>query len=157
MLIGVTGVIQPVLRAVSPITVAANIAVLVSGEPPAAAVGGGGAGDGTTAFADTARANDSVCMCACACACAARAPCAAADASAPASSAASASGCWRAPRAARTTQGLALYNVGFPGVAACPQLGIMQMVTVILFSQYMRGWGIRLPGMKTKCVVAAGG
>jgi hypothetical protein len=47
-------------------------------------------------------------------------------------------------------QGLALYNVGFPGVVACPQLGIMQMVFVILFSQYLKGVGIRLPGMKTK-------
>jgi predicted benzoate:H+ symporter BenE len=30
MLIGVTGIIKPVLRAISPITVAANIGVLVS-------------------------------------------------------------------------------------------------------------------------------
>ena len=50
--------------------------------------------------------------------------------------------------ATRCLQGLALYNVGFPGVAACPQLGLMQMAFVILFSQYMKGVAIRLPGMK---------
>ncbi|KAF8056380.1 NAT1 [Scenedesmus sp. PABB004] len=69
MLIGATGLIQPVLRAISPITVAANIGVL----------------------------------------------------------------------------GLALYAVGFPGVASCPQLGLMTMVLVILFSQYMRGVAVPLP------------
>eukprot|EP00878_Enallax_costatus_P011584 GHUV01012092.1.p1 GENE.GHUV01012092.1~~GHUV01012092.1.p1 ORF type:complete len:539 (+),score=86.91 GHUV01012092.1:909-2525(+) len=70
MLIGLTGIIRPVLRAISPITVAANIGVL----------------------------------------------------------------------------GLALYAVGFPGVVACPQLGIMQMAFVIIFSQYMRGVAIKMPG-----------
>lgn len=74
MCIGLTGIIRPVLRAISPITVAANIGVL----------------------------------------------------------------------------GLALYNVGFPGVAGCPQLGLMQIGTVILFSQYLKGVGIPMPGGRGK-------
>lgn len=47
-------------------------------------------------------------------------------------------------------QGLALYNVGFPGVAACPQLGLMQMFWVILFSQYLKGVAIKMPGKMGK-------
>jgi hypothetical protein len=47
MMIGVTGIIKPILRAISPITIAANIGVLVSdrfhgGGGPA--LGGGGRG-----------------------------------------------------------------------------------------------------------------
>jgi nucleobase transporter 1/2 len=34
--------------------------------------------------------------------------------------------------------GLGLYNVGFSGVASCWSLGLMQMGTIILFSQYLK-------------------
>lgn len=34
--------------------------------------------------------------------------------------------------------GLGLYNVGFSGVATCWALGLMQMGTIILFSQYLK-------------------
>jgi hypothetical protein len=42
-------------------------------------------------------------------------------------------------------QGLALYSSGFSGMMACPQLGLMQMAFLILFSQYMKGVAIPLP------------
>jgi hypothetical protein len=47
-------------------------------------------------------------------------------------------------------QGLALYNVGFPGVVGCPQLGLMQIGFVILFSQYLKGVALPLPGGRGK-------
>jgi hypothetical protein len=42
-------------------------------------------------------------------------------------------------------QGLALYSSGFSGMMACPQLGLMQMAFLTLFSQYMKGVAIPLP------------
>lgn len=107
------GIIHPVLRAISPITVAANIGVLVRGRegpawrqcwhstlPPCFAV----APSPLSSFCCslTLHPHASCCL------------------------------------NTVTLQGLALYSVGFPGVAACPQLGIMQIVFVILFSQVRR-------------------
>ncbi|WIA39456.1 hypothetical protein OEZ86_005555 [Tetradesmus obliquus] len=69
LLVGATGIVRPLLRALGPITVAANIGVL----------------------------------------------------------------------------GLALYSSGFSGMMACPQLGLMQMALLILFSQYLKGVAIPLP------------
>lgn len=42
--------------------------------------------------------------------------------------------------------GLGLYNVGFNGVSACWSLGLTQLFTIILFSQYLKG--ISLGGIK---------
>ncbi|KAF6262263.1 permease family-domain-containing protein [Scenedesmus sp. NREL 46B-D3] len=54
------------------------------------------------------------------------------------------SACWCA------RHGLALYSVGFPGVAGCPQLGLMQIGFVILFSQYLKGVAVPMPGGRGK-------
>jgi hypothetical protein len=40
--------------------------------------------------------------------------------------------------------------VGFPGVVGCPQLGLMQIGFVILFSQYLKGVALPLPGGRGK-------
>lgn len=45
-----------------------------------------------------------------------------------------------------TAIGLGLYGAGFPGVAACWSLGLTQMFTIILFSQYLK-W-ISIGGVK---------
>jgi nucleobase transporter 1/2 len=37
-----------------------------------------------------------------------------------------------------TAIGLGLYGVGFPGVSACWSLGLTQMFTIIIFSQYLK-------------------
>lgn len=42
--------------------------------------------------------------------------------------------------------GLSLYSVGFSGVGNCVQLGIPMILLIILFSQYLRGVAIPLPG-----------
>jgi hypothetical protein len=34
--------------------------------------------------------------------------------------------------------GLALYTAGFPAVGGCVEVGLVQIVTVIIFSQYMK-------------------
>lgn len=41
-----------------------------------------------------------------------------------------------------TAIGLGLYGVGFNGVSACWSLGLMQLFTIILFSQYMKALSI---------------
>ena len=42
--------------------------------------------------------------------------------------------------------GLSLYPNGFDGVGACMQLGLPMILAVTIFSQYMRGLAVPMPG-----------
>lgn len=51
--------------------------------------------------------------------------------------------------------GLGLYELGFPGVAKCVEIGIPQLLVLIVLSQYLKGKGGRLHLFERFCVLLA--